>query len=65
MCLFFQFRFFFFFLLVSNYYRLEIHKKKRPKFPRPLQGPKEKNFIMIVIIISYHQDGVVYGGGGR
>lgn len=40
-------------------------QKKRPKFPRPLQGRQEKNIIMIVIIISYHQDGVVYGGGGR
>lgn len=49
--------------LVSNYYRLEIHKKKRDqKFLVP-QGRKEKNIIMIVIIISYHQDGVVYGGG--
>lgn len=61
MC-FFQFHFFFFFVLVSNYHLLEI-QKKRPKFPRPLQGRKEKNIIMIVIIISYHQDGVVYGGG--
>lgn len=40
-------------------------QKKRPKFPRPLRGRKGKNIIMIVIIISYHQDGVVYGGGGR
>lgn len=39
-------------------------KQRDQNFPRP-PGRKEKNIIMIVIIISYHQDGVVYGGGGR
>lgn len=39
-------------------------KKQDQNFLVP-QGRKEKNIIMIVIIISYHQDGVVYGGGGR